>query len=246
MDKITSLAEFDLIREKLIYDFDTAENKGQKQTLSGNETAIKNINDYLIHDGYKAFTKALRKEPQAIINEIKKSGLQEKGFPLSGEWEATRNHVKKFTKYNNSGINGYIICKSAENDTPEINPYSIIEGMLIGAYAMAINNGIIYLSEKNSLTLKNTSLAIEDAANYGLLGQNILNYGLDFNLKIIQTKKTSTFISAIEIALLAFVEHKTGATIPEGKLPYPHEWEMPVCLSNSNTWASIPAIINPS
>jgi len=206
-----------------------------------------NIDDYIANDGYSALAKALTEmNPEQIISEIKNSGLRGRGgagFPTGMKWEFVRNA---------NGPNGkkYIICNADEGDPGaymdrslvEADPHSILEGMLIGANAMGANQGYIYIRNEYPLALKRIRIAIDQARDYGLLGENILDSGFNFNINVV--RGAGAFVCGEETALLASVEGRLGE--PRPRPPYPAQkglWGKPTNINNVETWANVPPII---
>ena len=220
----------------------------QKRTLLSNNVEInpKEINDYIRNDGYTALEKALLKmKPEAIIDTVKKAGIRGRGgagFPTGNKWEFCRN-----TKGNEK----YIICNADEGDPGaymdrnvlESNPHSVIEGMIIGAYAIGANQGYIYVRSEYPLAIKNLTTAIKQAKEMGLIGKNILGSGFDFNLDIYQG--AGAFVCGEETALIASIEGIQGE--PRQRPPFPAQqglWGKPTNINNVETWANISHIIN--
>ncbi len=200
--------------------------------------------DYISIDGFKAFKKALKMKPLSIIEEIKKSGLRGRGgagFPTGLKWEICYKQK--------SGIK-HIVCNADEGDPGaymdrsvlEGNPYLILEGMLIGAIAVAAEKGWIYVRREYPLAVKHVNMAIESLRNLGLLGKNILGSGFSFDIKVIQG--AGAFVCGEETALIASVEGKRGT--PRQRPPYPVEkglYGKPTVINNVETWANVPLII---
>ena len=224
-------------------------NKQQRLLLADNSKIDPtNIDDYLALGGYTALSKALFKmSPEQIIEEIKKSGLRGRGgggFPTGVKWETCRQA---------QGDTRYIICNCDEGDPGafmdrslmEGNPHSILEGMIIGAYAIGSNEGYIYVRNEYPLAVRNAEIAIKQAEEYGLLGKNILGSGFDFSIKI--NRGGGAFVCGESTALMASLEGKVGE--PRAKYVHTVEkglWEQPTDLNNVETWANVPLIINRS
>ena len=158
----------------------------QRRLIFGNNGQIDptSIEDYIAIGGYNALNKALTMEPEKIIEEIKKSGLRGRGgggFPTARKWESCRNAPSS------DGIR-YVICNADEGDPGaymdrslvEGNPHSVLEGMIIGAYAVGSSEGFIYIRHEYPLAVENIRTAIAQAEKYGLLGDNILGSGFNF------------------------------------------------------------------
>ena len=202
------------------------------------------IEDYEARDGYKALQKALQMEKTAIIEEIKKSGLRGRGgagFPTGLKWQfcASENSDKK-----------YVICNADEGDpgafmdrsTLEGDPHSVIEGMIIGAYAIGAKEGYIYCRAEYPMALEHLKTAIAAAEKKNYLGKNILGSSFSFDLHI--KEGAGAFVCGEETALMQSIEGKRG--MPTLRPPYPAVkglWGKPTNINNVETWANIPWII---
>ncbi len=206
-----------------------------------------NIDDYIANDGYSALAKALTEmKPEQIITEIKNSGLRGRGgagFPTGMKWEFVHNA-------NSSNGEKYIVCNADEGDPGaymdrslvEADPHSILEGMLIGARAMGAMQGYIYIRNEYPLALKRIRIAIDQARDYGLLGENILDTGFNFDVNVV--RGAGAFVCGEETALLASVEGRLGE--PRPRPPYPAQkglWGKPTNINNVETWSNVPPII---
>ena len=204
------------------------------------------IDSYIDTGGYKATRKTLSSmTPEAVIEEMKKSGLRGRGgagFPTGVKWEACRK-VPSDQKY--------IICNADEGDPGafmdraviEGNPHVVIEGMIIGAYAIGANKGYVYIRAEYPLAVERLTKALKDAREKGFLGKKILNSGFDFD--IIIKLGAGAFVCGEETALIASIEGKRG--MPRPKPPFPvHSglWRKPTVINNVETLANIPYIIN--
>ncbi|MGQ9465073.1 MAG: NADH-quinone oxidoreductase subunit NuoF [bacterium] len=204
-----------------------------------------NIEEYIAFDGYMALQKVLSSmSPGQVIAEIKKSGLRGRGgagFPTGQKWELCRSATEQPK---------YIICNGDEGDPGafmdrsvlEADPHSVIEGMLIGAYAIGAQKGFIYVRKEYPLAVKRIHIALKQAMDYGLLGNNIL--GTDFNFFIDVVQGAGAFVCGEETALIAAIEGKVGR--PRTRPPYPVEkglWGKPTNINNVETWANVPVII---
>ncbi len=204
------------------------------------------ILDCIAAGGYSALAKALsRMSPQAVIDEVKKSGLRGRGgagFPTGRKWQSCHDAA---------GDMKYVICNADEGDPGayqdrsllEGNPHSILEGMIIGAYATGSRRGYIYVRNEYPLAVRHARIAIEQAAEYGLLGENILGTGFSFSVRI--NKGGGAFVCGESSALMASLEGKIGE--PRAKYIHMTEkglWEKPSLLNNVKTWANVPLIIN--
>jgi len=222
--------------------------KAQHRLVLGNNGLIEptKIEDYIGIGGYRALTKALFKmESHQIISEIKASGLRGRGgagFPTGKKWEDCRKAP---------GNTKYVICNCDEGDPGaymdrsllEGNPHSVLEGMIIGAFAIGAKQGFIYVRHEYPLACKNAETAIQQARKVGLLGKNILGSGFDFDVEI--AKGGGAFVCGESTALIASIEGRVGEprskqihTVTRGL------WEKPTNLNNVETWANVPLIIN--
>ncbi len=206
------------------------------------------IDDFLALGGYSALAKALsRMKPKEIIDEVKNSGLRGRGgagFPTGKKWEACR------AAPSSDGIR-YVICNADEGDPGafmdrsvlEGNPHSVIEGMIIGAYAIGAHTGYVYVRNEYPLAVKNLGIALDQARKYGLLGQNILGSGFDFDIRI--ARGGGAFICGESTALVASLEGKMGEPRPKHIHTVVQGLNgRPTNLNNVETWANVPLIIN--
>jgi len=221
--------------------------KLQKRLVFGNNGSIDptSIDDYLAVGGYAALGKALQMSPEQIIDEVKKAGLRGRGgggFPTGSKWETTRRA---------HGDTKYVICNADEGDPGaymdrslvEGNPHSVLEGMLIGAFAIGSHQGYIYIRNEYPLAVRHVRIAIEQAEARGLLGKNILGSGFDFNIRI--NRGGGAFVCGESTALMASLEGRVGE--PRAKYVHTSEqglWGQPTNLNNVETWANVPLIIN--
>jgi NADH-quinone oxidoreductase subunit F len=234
--------------EKIVYEDDVPFYKKQTRIIfeSNGQIDPTSIEDYIAIGGYAALSKVLTSMTQEdVIEEIKASGLRGRGgagFPTGVKWE--------FCRKANSDEK-YIICNADEGDPGaymdrsvlEGNPHSVIEGMLIGAYAIGANKGYVYVRYEYPLAVHNLDLAIKQAKETGLLGRNILGSGFHFDLEI--CKGASAFVCGEETALIASIEGRPGE--PRQRPPFPAEkglWGCPTNINNVETWANVSHIIN--
>ncbi|KCZ71572.1 NADH:ubiquinone oxidoreductase, NADH-binding (51 kD) subunit [Candidatus Methanoperedens nitroreducens] len=234
--------------EKKIHETDIPFYQKQMRLTIGNNTAIDpaSISDYLATGGYSALAKVLYgMAPEAVIEEIKRSGLRGRGgggFPTGVKWESTRNAP---------GDIKYVICNADEGDPGaymdrsilEGNPHSVLEGMIIGAYAIGSHEGYVYVRNEYPLAVANTATAIQQARELGLLGEDILGSGFSFDIRI--NRGGGAFVCGESTALMASLEGKPGE--PRAKYIHTSEkglWDMPSNLNNVETWANVPLIIN--
>ena len=208
-----------------------------------------NIDEYIARDGYTALAKVLTKmTTQEVIEEVKASALRGRGgggFPTGIKWETCR----KAGEERNEGK--YVICNADEGDPGafmdrsiiEADPHSVIEGMIIGAYAIGAHQGYVYIRKEYPIALERLNLAIEQARDYGLLSKNILGSRFSFDIEV--HRGAGAFVCGESTALMASLEGKAG--IPRAKYIHTVEyglWNKPSCLNNVETWANIPVIIN--
>jgi NADH-quinone oxidoreductase subunit F len=203
------------------------------------------IDDYIARGGYKAFEKALlHMKPGDVIAEIEKSGLRGRGgagFPTGRKWKQCASY-DSFPKY--------VVCNGDEGDPGafmdrsimEGDPNTIIEGMLICAYATGSSSGFIYIRDEYALAVKNFTCAIEKARERGFLGGNILGSGFDFDIQVV--RGGGAFVCGESTALMASIEGRVGE--PRAKYIRSVEkglWGKPTVLNNVETWANVPLII---
>jgi len=236
--------------KKIALETDIPFYKNQTRLIFGNNRKIdpKSIDDYITLDGYKALVKTLTKmTPQQVLDEVKKANLRGRGgggFPTGRKWETTKNA---------SAEPKYVIVNCDEGDPGaymdrslmEGNPHSVLEGLIIGAYAIGAHEGFIYVRQEYPLAVENTEHAIKKAEEYGLLGKNILSSGFDFTIKV--HRGAGAFVSGESSALMSAIEGRVGEPRPK----YIHTavsglWNKPTCLNNVETWANVPFIINNS
>ncbi len=204
------------------------------------------IDEYIARGGYTALVKALTKmNPQEIIEEIKQSGLRGRGgagFPTGTKWElvAAAKGEKK-----------YLVCNADEGDPGafmdrsiiESDPHSVLEGMIIGARATGATHGYVYIRHEYPLAHQRLIKAIAQARDYGLLGEDILGEGLNFDISIQQG--AGAFVCGEETSLIASLEGR--APEPRVRPPFPAQfgvWGAPTNINNVETWANVPQIIN--
>ena len=203
------------------------------------------IEDYIAVGGYEALKKALlQMSPEQIITEIKRSGLRGRGgagFPTGMKWEFC---------YKAPGKQKYVICNADEGDpgafmdrsTMEGDPHTVIEGMIIAAYAIGASEGYIYCRAEYPLAIKRLHIAIKQAEGKGFLGENILGSGFNFTVHI--KEGAGAFVCGEETALMASIEGRRG--MPQPRPPFPAQsglWGKPTNINNVKTLASIPVIL---
>jgi NADH:ubiquinone oxidoreductase subunit F (NADH-binding)/(2Fe-2S) ferredoxin/Pyruvate/2-oxoacid:ferredoxin oxidoreductase delta subunit len=254
----TTLVKRELV-ERLLYIDPTTGKKGAKESdisfyknqmriVFGNNRYInpRYIDDYIALGGYSALSRALfQMTPEQVLEEIKKSNLRGRGgggFPTGIKWETTRNAP---------GEPKYVIVNCDEGDPGaymdrslmEGNPHAVLEGLVIGAYAIGSQEGFIYVRQEYPIAYENTIQAVKQAEEYGFLGENILGSGFDFRVKV--HLGAGAFVSGESTALMSAIEGKVG----EPKMKYTHTAVSgikgrPSCLNNVETWTNVPVIIN--
>ncbi|MHB9115695.1 MAG: NADH-ubiquinone oxidoreductase-F iron-sulfur binding region domain-containing protein [Thermoleophilia bacterium] len=222
--------------------------KYQERLVFGSNGSIdpKSIEDFLALGGFSALAKALSgMTPDEVLEEVKKSNLRGRGgggFPAGRKWEEARNAP---------GEAKYVIVNADEGDPGaymdrsllEGNPYAILEGLTIGAYAIGAHEGYIYVRQEYPLAVENVLLAIKTAEEYGFLGTDILGSGFDFSVTVHQG--AGAFVCGESSALMTALEGRVG----EPRSKYIHTavkgvWDSPSVLNNVETWANVPLIIN--
>jgi len=204
------------------------------------------IEDYIRTGGYSALQKALfTMQPEEIIDTVKRSGIRGRGgggFATGRKWEAARKFdaEKKYIVGNaHEGDPGVYMDRSIV----ESNPHSILEGAIIGAFAVGATDGYVYIDIEYPLAIRNFSIALEQAREYGLLGKNILGTGLNFDMKVYLGG--GAYVCGESSAIIQSIEGKVGE--PRAKHIHATErgvWGYPTVLNNVETWANIPLIIN--
>ncbi len=227
-------------------DYHTFHNKQVKVVLSDcGEVDPEDIDSYIARGGYEATKQVLGSmAPQAVIDTIKASGLRGRGgagFPTATKWDMA---IKA------PGPTKYLICNADEGDpgafmdrsVVEGNPHAVIEGMIIGAYAIGAPYGYVYIRAEYPLAVERLHLAIGQAKERGYLGKNILGKGFDFSIKV--KLGAGAFVCGEETALIASIEGKRGQ--PRAKPPFPVQkglWGKPTIINNVETLANVPYII---
>lgn len=203
------------------------------------------LEDYLAVGGYSALGQVLtRMTPEEVISVIEESGLRGRGgagFPTGRKWRFCSQAP---------GAVRYLICNGDEGDpgafmdraVMEGDPHAVLEGMLIGAYAIGAKKGFIYVRHEYPLAVKRLAQAIDQAREAGLLGENILGQDFDFDIKI--NRGAGAFVCGEETALILSIEGQIGE--PRPRPPYPAQhglWGQPTVINNVETWANVPVII---
>ncbi len=202
------------------------------------------IDHYLAMDGYQGLKKAFAIKPEEVIEKVQASGLRGRGgagFPTGLKWKFTRTEKEP---------KKYLICNADEGDPGafmnrsliEGDPHAVLEGMVIGAYAIGASTGYIYCRAEYPLAIDRFERAIAAMKKHGLLGENILNSGFSFDIQI--KKGAGAFVCGEETALMASIEGERG--MPRQKPPFPSQegvWGKPTVINNVETLGTIPAIL---
>jgi NADH-quinone oxidoreductase subunit F len=222
--------------------------KNQNQIVFGFNRHIdpRSIEDYLAVGGYRALGKALGgMTPQQVMDEVDKANLRGRGgagFPAGTKWKTTRDAP---------GDIKYVIVNADEGDPGayanrsllEGNPHSVLEGLIIGAYAIGSHQGFIYVRQEYPLAVENVNFAIRQAREYGLLGKNILGSGFDFDIAV--HRGAGAFVSGESSALMTAIEGRVGEPRPKYvRTAVSGIWDRPSNLNNVETWANVPLIID--
>jgi NADH:ubiquinone oxidoreductase subunit F (NADH-binding)/(2Fe-2S) ferredoxin/Pyruvate/2-oxoacid:ferredoxin oxidoreductase delta subunit len=234
--------------EKIAHEDDVPFYKKQMRIIFGNNGSIdpSEIEDYIAVGGYRALSKALSSmPPDEIVKEVKRANLRGRGgggFPAGVKWETCKKAP---------GNIRYVICNADEGDPGaymdrsllEGNPHSVLEGMIIGAYAIGAHEGYVYVRNEYPLAVVNIGIAIEQARKIGFLGRDILGSGFNFDVKV--SRGGGAFVCGESTALMASIEGNVG----EPRAKHIHTvisglWDRPTNLNNVETWANVPVIID--
>jgi NADH-quinone oxidoreductase subunit F len=202
------------------------------------------IDHYLAHDGYRGLVRALELGREGIIDELRRSGLRGRGgagFPTWRKWQFCQQAP---------GDEKYLVCNADEGDPGafmnrsllEGDPHSVLEGMLIGGFALGAASGYVYCRAEYPLALERLRLALAQAQQYGLLGENILGSGLSFHIKI--KEGAGAFVCGEETALIGSIEGRRG--MPRPRPPFPALsglWGKPTIINNVETLACVALIL---
>ncbi len=233
---------------EFIHEFEIPFYKKQKRLLLGNNSKIdpNNIEDYIALGGYSALAEVLLdRSPEQVIEEVKRSGLRGRGgggFPAGRKWQSCRDAP---------GEPKYVIANCDEGDPGafanrsllEGNPHSVLEGLIICAYAIGSHEGYIYVRNEYPLAVQNATIAIKQAEQLGFLDKNILGSGFNFSIRI--NRGGGAFVCGESTALMASLEGRVGE--PRAKYIHTVEkglWDKPSNLNNVETLANVPLIIN--
>ncbi|MEW6374595.1 MAG: NADH-quinone oxidoreductase subunit NuoF [Thermodesulfobacteriota bacterium] len=234
--------------ERIVQEEEVPFYQKQMRIIFGNNGNIDptRVEDYLAVGGYRALSKALfSMSPEEIIREVKKANLRGRGgggFPAGVKWETCRKAP---------GDIKYVICNADEGDPGaymdrsllEGNPHSVLEGMIIGAYAIGAHEGFVFVRHEYPLAVVNIGIAIQQARELGLLGKDILGSGFEFDVQI--SRGGGAFVAGESTALMATIEGNVG----EPRAKHIHTvisglWDRPTNLNNVETWANVPVIID--
>jgi NADH:ubiquinone oxidoreductase subunit F (NADH-binding)/(2Fe-2S) ferredoxin/ferredoxin len=204
------------------------------------------LQEYVARGGYRALFRALtRMDPEGVIDEVSRAGLRGRGgagFPTGRKWAICRSQP---------GDEKYVICNGDEGDPGafmdrslmEGDPHAVLEGMVIGAYAIGSHKGYLYVRGEYPLAIANLSAAIKQARSIGVLGSDIFGTGFSFDLSIV--RGAGAFVCGEETGLIASVEGEIGS--PRQRPPFPAQaglWDKPTNINNVETWANVPNILN--
>ncbi len=221
--------------------------KRQMRSILGRNEKIDPIRiyHYIENKGYSSLARVLEQgSPEAVVREVKAAGLRGRGgagFPTGMKWELLAKQQGSRSKF--------LVCNADEGDPGaymdrsvlEGNPHSVIEGMIIGAFATGATDGVIYVRNEYPLAIKHLIIALRQAREFGLLGSNILGTPLSFDIRLV--KGAGAFVCGEETALIRSIEGKTGE--PRQRPPFPVQRGIdgnPTAINNVETWANIPLI----
>jgi len=234
--------------ESAIRESDIPFYSNQERNIIGNNIHIdpKRIDDYLALGGYSALVKVLSgMTAEEVVEEVKKSNIRGRGgggFPAGRKWEGSRNAPDEPK---------YVIVNADEGDPGafmdrallEGNPHSVLEGLIIGGYAIGSHEGYIYVRQEYPLAVENVNIAIQQAEAYGFLGENILGSGFDFTITV--HRGAGAFVCGESTALMTALEGRAGEPRPKYvRSNIKGLWEKPSVLNNVETWANVPLIVN--
>ena len=254
---VEATAKGEVVEDLLYVDSETGERiekqndvpffRGQLRLLLSRSEKVDpiRIEDYIESGGYSAMARALASgDPAGIVGQLKESGLRGRGgagFPTGMKWEMLAAQPGKAGKY--------LVCNADEGDPGaymdrsllEGNPHSIIEGMVIGAFATGATQGVIYVRGEYPLAIRNLRTALRQARSMGLLGSDILGTGLSFDIRMV--KGAGAFVCGEETALIRSIEGRAGE--PRQRPPFPVQQGIegkPTIINNVETWANIPLV----
>ena len=234
--------------ERSVHESDIPFYKNQERRILCDNIKLdsKSIDDYLAIGGYSALAKALTQmTAEGVLDEVKRSNLRGRGgagFPAGRKWEGSRNAP---------GEPKYVIVNADEGDPGafmdrallEGNPHSILEGLIIGGYAVGAREGYIYVRQEYPLAVENVNRAIAQAREYGFLGEDIFGTGFDF--EVIVHRGAGAFVCGESTALMTALEGRAGEPRPKYiRSNVKGLWQKPSVLNNVETWANVPHIVN--
>ncbi len=247
--KRLEISDIDEETKEAIFEFEKIKFYAKQKRIALRNCGLINpedITEYIALDGYQALAKVLMTmKPQQVIDEMKKSGLRGRGgggFPTGNKWQFAANQVND---------EKYVICNADEGDPGafmdrsvlEGDPHSVLEAMAIAGYAIGAGHGYIYIRAEYPIAVERLKIAIAQAEEYGMLGENIFNTGFKFDIEI--RLGAGAFVCGEETALIASIEGRRG--MPSTKPPFPAVkgvWGKPTIINNVETFANIPAILN--
>jgi len=247
--KRLEISDIDEETKEAIFEFEKIKFYAKQKRIALRNCGLINpedITEYIALDGYQALAKVLLTlKPQQVIDEMKKSGLRGRGgggFPTGNKWQFAANQVND---------EKYVICNADEGDPGafmdrsvlEGDPHSVLEAMAIAGFAIGAHHGYIYIRAEYPIAVERLKIAIKQAEDYGMLGDNIFNTGFKFNIEI--RLGAGAFVCGEETALIASIEGRRG--MPSTKPPFPAVkgvWGKPTIINNVETFANIPAIFN--
>ena len=235
-------------KERITFERELPVYKKQKKNVMYKSGRIDpaDIEDYIAAGGYSVLAKALTSmTPAEVIQAVTASGLRGRGgggFPTGTKWKICSeapSDIKYIIANGDEGDPGAFMDRSLM----EGDPHSIIEGMIIGAYAIGAQQGFIYVREEYPIAIEHLSIAIRQAEEYGLLGNDILGTGFDFHVKV--NRGAGAFVCGEETALIISIEGRSGT--PRSRPPYPAiegMWGKPTVINNVETFANVPLILS--
>jgi len=204
------------------------------------------IDSYIVRGGYSALAKALfQMSPEQVLDEVKTAELRGRGgggFPAGVKWQTTRDAP---------GDIKYVVVNADEGDPGaymdrsllEGNPHRVLEGLIIGAYAIGAGQGFVYVRQEYPIAVDNLLVALDQAREYGLLGPNVLGSGMAFDVEV--HRGAGAFVSGESSALMSAIEGRVGEPRPKYvRTAVSGIWDRPTNLNNVETWATVPLIID--
>ncbi|MHC1735989.1 MAG: NADH-quinone oxidoreductase subunit NuoF [Erysipelotrichaceae bacterium] len=246
--KRLELTDIDEVTKEKIFNIDEIKFYAKQQRIALKNCGVINpedIDEYIAMEGYMALGKALTTmTPQEVIDEVKKSGLRGRGgggFPTGAKWQFAANQPKG---------QKYVICNADEGDPGafmdrsilEGDPHVVLESMAIAGYAIGANHGYVYIRAEYPIAVERLEIALKQARELGLLGNNIFSSGFDFDIEI--RLGAGAFVCGEETALIQSIEGKRG--MPRPKPPFPAVsgvWGKPTIINNVETFANVAPIL---